>query len=88
MITQDNITRHELVGLHAEVVSSSNRSAVGLQGTVIYETRSMLHLRTGERTVMLPKSHCTWRFVADGADVMVDGAAIKKRPHERLVAKR
>ena len=42
MISSNNIFYHELIGLELKVVDSSNPSLIGLQGTVIDETKKTL----------------------------------------------
>ena len=42
MISSKNIFYHELIGLELKVVDSSNPSLIGLQGTVIDETKKTL----------------------------------------------
>ena len=46
MITTANITSHEFIGLNTKIVESSNPQIVGLNGTVIDETKSMFTLNT------------------------------------------
>ena len=40
MITADTISRHEFIGLDTEIINSSNSQVVGLNGTVINETKT------------------------------------------------
>jgi ribonuclease P protein subunit POP4 len=80
-----NITRHELVGLHAHVVESTDPLQVSHQGKVIDETKEMLHLETTKGMVRLPKSICVLDFsLPDGTVVRVDGAKLIGRPEERM----
>ena len=39
MITAENITSHELIGLRTEIVESSNSQIIGLNGTITDETK-------------------------------------------------
>ena len=48
MISSKNIFYHELIGLELKVVDSSNPSLIGLQGTVIDETKKTLLIETKE----------------------------------------
>jgi len=41
MITKENIISHELIGLKTEIIDSSNKEILGLNGTIIDETKSM-----------------------------------------------
>ena len=42
MITPQNIFRHELVGLHVEVVKSSHEGFTGIKGIVVDETKNTI----------------------------------------------
>ncbi len=46
MITIDNITSHEFIGLHTEVTQSSNPQIIGLNGRIIDETKTMFKKNT------------------------------------------
>ena len=46
MITADILSRHEFIGLDTKVINSSNSEVVGLNGTVINETKSMFTINT------------------------------------------
>jgi ribonuclease P protein subunit POP4 len=41
-LTPESLPRHELVGLHAEVVSASSKDFVGITGDVVTETTKTL----------------------------------------------
>lgn len=80
-ITPENLPRHELIGLHAEVIDSEDEQQVGIEGEVMDETESML--RIGDKQV--EKKNCVFRFtLPDGEKVRVDGKLIAKRPEERV----
>ena len=49
MISSKNIFYHELIGLELKVVDSSNPSLIGLQGTVIDETKKTLRIEVKEK---------------------------------------
>lgn len=80
-ITPSNLPRHELIGLQAEVVDSTDENQVGISGEVLDETQSML--RIGDREV--EKKNCVFRFeLPSGEKVKLDGELIDKRPEERV----
>ncbi|MFB6203224.1 MAG: ribonuclease P protein component 1 [Candidatus Nanohaloarchaea archaeon] len=80
-ITPENLPKHELIGLQAEVVDSTDEGKTGISGEVMDETRSML--RIGDREV--EKKNCRFRFtLPDGQKVIIDGRLIAKRPEERV----
>lgn len=80
-ITPENLPRHELIGLRAEVVESKDEGQIGIQGEVLDETQNTL--RIGDRQV--EKKPSVFRFtLPDGTKVKVDGKLIAKRPEERI----
>ncbi len=87
MITEGNILRHELVGLQAAVLDSSNAQLVGTSGLIVDETRSTLVLRTQSGVKTVPKDINTWAFEVSGRQIRVEGGRIARRPAERLVIK-
>jgi ribonuclease P protein subunit POP4 len=87
MITADTISKHEFIGLDTEIVESSNSQVVGLNGTIINETKSMFTINTQNGTKMIPKAANNWKFSISGKDTVVNGSLITKRPFERLGAK-
>jgi ribonuclease P protein subunit POP4 len=60
-LTPETLTRHELVGLHARVVESTNPDAVGISGHVVGETMGTLSVE-GDRVWQLPKQGTTFEF--------------------------
>ena len=83
MITPENITRHELIGLETSIVESNNLQIVGLHGKVIDETKSMLTIETPTGVKNMPKENSIWKFDLDGVSTTVTGKAIAKRSYER-----
>jgi ribonuclease P protein subunit POP4 len=61
-LTPETLTRHELVGLYARVVESTNPDAVGIGGRVVHETMRTLTLGRGDRVWQLPKRGTTFEF--------------------------
>lgn len=72
----------EFIGRNIKIVESSY---IGLQGVslkVIDESKNMLTVRNGERTLRIAKDRI--RFVLDDDSEIIDGRIIKMRPEERL----
>ncbi|MGP6219841.1 ribonuclease P protein component 1 [Caldiplasma sukawensis] len=72
----------EYLGKYMEVTSSKNPSLLGVKGTITWETKNMLYLNTGERTLMIPKNIIAFRL--EESSRIVDGRYICYRPEERL----
>lgn len=87
MITSDNITSHEFIGMHVEITNSTNKQVVGLNGRIIDETKSMFTINTKKGTKLIAKSNNDWKFSIYNKNVVVDGSKITKRPFDRIGAK-
>ena len=87
MITSENITRHEFIGLNTSIVDSDNLQVVGMHGKIIDETKSMFTIETQTGVKNMPKENSMWKFVFDGVSTIVDGKAIAKRSYERMGVK-
>ena len=87
MITPDNITTHELIGMHTEVLNSSNSQIIGLNGRIVDETKSMIIINTANGMKSIPKSNNDLKFTIDNKDIVVNGSKITKRSFERLGGK-
>ena len=87
MITAENIASHELIGLRTEIVESTNSQIIGLNGTIIDETKSMITINTVNGTKMISKSNNSWKFLIDDKDIVLNGSKIAKRSFDRIGAK-
>ncbi|MGI0065252.1 MAG: ribonuclease P protein component 1 [Nitrosotalea sp.] len=87
MITVENITRHELIGLETFIVKSNNLQMVGLHGKIIDETKSMFAIQTATGVKSIPKQYSIWQFHLNGTSALVDGNTIAKRSFERMGVK-
>ena len=85
MITPENLVRHELIGLSAEVVESTNTSMVGISGRVVDETRNtfLIETRSGDKRV--PKScNCFLFTLPQGLKVKAVGSVLVSQPENRI----
>ena len=87
MITADNITAHEFIGLNTEIVKSTNPQVIGLNGRIINETKSMFTINTQKGIKLIAKETNNWKFSIDGKDIVVKGSKITKRPFDRVGVK-
>ena len=77
------LPRHELAGLHAEVVESRNADLVGIAGDVVDETMQTLVVAGASGTKQVPKAAATFRFQLRDERVIVDGERLVARPARR-----
>ena len=87
MITADNITSHEFIGLSTEITKSSNPQIVGLNGRIVDETKSMFTINTAKGVKSIAKASNSWKFSIENKDVIVDGSKIAKRSFDRIGGK-
>jgi len=78
MITLGNILSHEIVGLKAIISNSPNSEIIGLNGTVVDETKSMFTIKTGNRFKNIPKKYNTWKFFVDNQEMTISGTMLRK----------
>lgn len=84
-VTKRNLLRHELIGLEARVMDSSDPTLLGTSGKVVDETRNMLVIEQGKKIKTISKSTSTFLItLPDGERVTVDGKKLVGRPEERV----
>jgi len=84
--TPETLVRHELVGLDARVVAASNPDLLDIDGEVVIETTSTLHIERADRAraKQVPKAGTTFAFdLPDGQTVRVEGERLVARPARR-----
>ena len=84
MITADNITSHEFIGLDTEIIKSTNAQVIGLNGRIVNETKSMFAIKTEKGVRSIAKATNSWKFSIGEKEVVVDGSDIAKRPFDRI----
>ena len=86
-MTPETLPRHELVGLDVEVTESTDRTKVGIAGTVVAETTQTLAVEGADRVRHVPKAGTTFEFtLPDGRVVSVVGDGLVARPARRTEA--
>jgi ribonuclease P protein subunit POP4 len=87
MIHAHNLLAHELIGLRAKVLKSSDRSLIGLEGEIVDETKDLLVLASKGREKKIQKKLVFLRlFLPTGTPSYVDvpGELLVARPEDRL----
>ncbi len=88
-VTTKNILRHELIGLEAQVISSSDHTLLGTFGKILDETRGILVIEHLSDAKFISKSGSTFEIrLPDGQKVAVKGDKLVGRPAERVRRKR
>lgn len=84
MITPQNLTKHELIGLEVEIRASKDPTLTGIKGIIIDETRNTLMIKTREKKMIIAKNICKFRFTFKDHMVDVDGLALVGRSYDRI----
>ncbi len=90
-VTPSNLIFHELIGLNAEVIRSSNQYMVNVKGRVVDESRNLIVLETGDMLEKkIPKHGSVFAFeVPDHSvnhikRVMISGEVLLSQPENRI----
>ncbi len=73
---------YELIGEEIEVVTSKNKSNLGIKGKIIDETKETITVNQDGKEVVLMKKIITFKLMKSGK--IISGEVIAKRPEERL----
>ena len=85
MISCQNVTRHELIGLDVLVAGATNPLHHGMSGHIIDETRNLVAIRTQAGIKKIPKEGSVFRFtLPDSTLVEIHGSALILAPEKRL----
>ena len=79
-----DITKHEIIGLNAEIVDSKNKANVGIKGKIVDETRNLLVIETGRGKKRLMKENVTIAVVFGKKKIKIKGKLLAGRPEERI----
>ncbi len=84
-IAPDNILKHELVGLSTHIVESRDPHLFCRRGTILGETKEMLHLDTERGQMSVSKGICVFDItLPNGLVVRIDGKRLIGRPEDRV----
>jgi ribonuclease P protein subunit POP4 len=88
MRTPKNITKHELIGLRAQIVKARNPANVGITGKIVDETHHTLVLAKADKEKRVFKKCVELELEVDGEMIKVDGASLEGRPWDRIKKKK
>jgi ribonuclease P protein subunit POP4 len=94
-ITAKNILGHEIIGLKAKVIKSTDKNREGIEGIVLNETQNTIEIlgekekQSVKKKYLLPKKECEFEFIL-GLDekqneekIILNGKEFMKRPEDR-----
>jgi ribonuclease P protein subunit POP4 len=84
-ITPANLARHELIGLEAHIVQSSDPGHICRQGPIIDESKEMIYISTETGEIAAPKMISVFDFkLPNGTVVRVEGHKLRGTPENRM----
>jgi ribonuclease P protein subunit POP4 len=79
-----NLPYYTLIGIRVKIIKSSQEDLIGLEGTVVDETKNLIVISSRGKEMKIPKNSSTFRFYPEeGEPVDIRGREISFRPHER-----
>ena len=85
-ITPKTLIKHELIGLRCKVVHASNPEIIGVEGTVIDESKNMITIENDKRR-QVPKKDAIFQFELEKS-VRVNGKLLLGRPEDSVNIRR
>ena len=83
-ITRQNIHKHELLGLSAHILSSSDKRWIGLKGKIVDETKNTFKIETSGREKIIPKKGTVLALKIGRDEVRIDASHLRFRPEDRI----
>ena len=83
MITAQNITAHEWIGLKVKIAKSTDPTLQGLEGIVRDETMNTFTIETNGKLRQVQKQKTTFRAELS-TEVEVEGSHLRFRPEDRV----
>ena len=84
MITAQNITAHEWIGLKVKVSKSTDPTLQGLEGIVRDETMNTFTIEANAKLRQVQKQKTTFRAELSTENVEVNGSLLRFRPEDRV----
>ena len=83
-INEENLLRHELIGLRVKVIESSNPTLIEKEGVIMDETKKTLTIQEQGELKNIPKRDVSLSItLPKGEKVKVDGRKLIVRPEDR-----
>jgi ribonuclease P protein subunit POP4 len=81
-ITAENLASHELIGLKCKVIDAMNPYLIGIEGTIVDETKNMIIIKN-KKEWKIPKKDVILEFTI-GKKVIIKGSSLVGRPEDRV----
>ncbi|HKZ61962.1 MAG TPA: ribonuclease P protein subunit [Nitrososphaera sp.] len=85
MTSPENVLVHEIIGLGARIVESADPTLVGVSGTIVFETKNMISIRTDSAVKQIAKKVAKKIEIKTHSGVcFISGSSMIGRPEDRI----
>lgn len=83
-ITAENVLAHEIIGLGARIVESTDPTLQAVSGTIVLETKNMLSIKVNSEVKQVPKKAAKKiRIETQSGVCFISGSSLTGRPEDR-----
>lgn len=84
-ITAENVLAHEIIGLGARIVESTDPTLQAVSGTIVFETKNMLSIKLNSEVKQVPKKAAKKiRIETQSGVCFISGSSLTGRPEDRI----
>ena len=84
MISPENVLVHEIIGLGARIVESTDPTLQGISGTIVFETKNTISIRTDSSVKQIAKKAAKKiEIKTDSGVCFISGSSLIGRPEDR-----
>ena len=85
MTTPENVLVHEIIGLGAKIIESTDPTLEGMSGTVVFETKGTISLRSNSSVKQIGKKAARKIEIKTHNGVcFISGSSLIGRPEDRI----
>ena len=83
-LTRNNIHKHELIGLSAQIIGSTDKGCIGLKGKIVDESKNMFRMEVDGKEKSLQKKGTVLALNIGGNRVDIDASKLRYRSEDRI----
>jgi len=84
-ITPENIHAHEIIGLGAKIIESSDPALNNINGIIVFETKNTISIKTGSSVKQIAKNAAKKIEIQTHSGVcFISGSSMIGRPEDRI----
>jgi ribonuclease P protein subunit POP4 len=85
MTSSEDVLAHEIICLSAKIVESTDPTLQGISGTIVFETKNMISIRTDSSVKQIAKKAAKKiEIKTDSGVCFISGSSMIGRPEDRI----